>query len=161
MPVLLIVSRPSTGEQYWVSIKDYFDDPEHQSSSTVRFHRARNRFCEASYAELVRIGLDDSACLYLGPVPKEETLISNLLPLAAFPEPIWMGASRFSRLEQIWPILRHATRRVGGDWILRGGAVISFCLSSSDTNIRMQSAAPTTRLPRERPAPPISSFRVP
>lgn len=126
MPVLLIVSRPSTGEQYWVSIKDYFDDPEHQSSSTVRFHKARNRFCEASYAELMRIGVDESAGLYLGPVPKEEVLISNLLPLTGFPERIWVGASRFNRLEQIWPILRNATRRVGGDWILRGGSVISF-----------------------------------
>ena len=126
MPVLLIVSRPSTNEQYWVSVKDYFDDPERQSGSTVRFHKTRNRFSEASYGELVRIGLDESAGLYLGPMPKKETLISNLLPLTWFPRRIWVGASRFNRLEQIWPILRNARRRVSGDWILRGGSVISF-----------------------------------
>lgn len=126
MPVLLIVSRPSTNEQYWVSVKDYFDDPERQSSSTVRFHKTHNCFSEASYGELAQIGLDESAGLYLGPVPKKETLISNLLPLTGFPVRIWVGASRFNRLEQIWPILRNASRRVSGDWILRGGSVISF-----------------------------------
>ena len=126
MPVLLIVSRPSTNEQYWVSVKDYFDDLERQSGSTVRFHKTHNRFSEASYGELARIGLDESAGLYLGPVPKKETLISNLLPLTGFPDRIWVGASRFNRLREIWSILGDTTRRVSSDWILRGGSVISF-----------------------------------
>ena len=126
MPVLLIVSQPSKNEQYWVSVKDYFDELAHQSTSTVRFHKTSNRFSEASYGDLVRIGRDESAGLYLGPVPKKENLISNLLPLTSFPRRIWVGESRFKRLEQIWPILRNASRRVSDDWILRGGSVISF-----------------------------------
>ena len=125
MPVLLIVSCPSTNEQYWVSVKDYFDDPERRSGNTVRFHKMRNRFSEASYEELVRMGPHESAGLYLGPVPKKETLICNLLPLTGFPGRVWVGESRFKRSEQIWPIL-NARRRVGGDWILREGSVISF-----------------------------------
>ena len=126
MPVLLIVSRPSTNEQYWVSIKDYFADPEHESTNTVRFHKARDRFSEASYGDLVRIGRDESAGLYLGPVPKKETLISNLLPVTSFPRRIWVGESQFKRLEQIWPIVNAASSRVGDDWLLRGGWIISF-----------------------------------
>ena len=126
MPVLLIVSQPRTNEQYWVSVKDYFDDPEHESTSTVRFHKMRDRFSEASYGDLLRIGRDESAGLYLGPVPKRETLISNLLPLTSFPRRIWVGESRFGEVRQILPILRNASRRVGNDWILRGGSVISF-----------------------------------
>ena len=126
MPVLLIVSCPSTGEQYWVSVKDYFDDPERRSGNTVRFHKTHNRFSEDSYGELARIGLDESAGLYLGPVPKTETLISNLLPLIEFPPRIWVGVSRFNRVERIWSILNDTAPRVRRDWILRGGSVTSF-----------------------------------
>ena len=126
MPVLLIVSRPSTNEQYWVSVKDYFADPEHESTNTVRFHKARDRFSEASYGDLVGIGRDESAGLYLGPVPKKETLISNLLPVTMFPSRIWVGESQFKRVEQIWPIVNAASSRVGDDWLLRGGSMVSF-----------------------------------
>ena len=125
MPVLLIVSRPSTGESYWVSVKDYFNEPDHQASNTVRFDKVRDRFSDASYAELLAMGGHESAGLYLGPMPKKERLFSNLLPLTSFPRRIWVGASRFSRVEQIRPIV-NASRRVSGDWILRGGSVISF-----------------------------------
>ena len=126
MPVLLIVSQPSTNEQYWVSIKDYFADPERESTNTVRFHKTHDRFSEASYGDLIRIGRDESAGLYLGPVPKQETLISNLLPLTAFPKRIWVGESRFSDVKKIFSLLRNADDRIGGDWILRSGSVISF-----------------------------------
>lgn len=126
MPVLLIVSRPSTNEQYWVSVKDYFADPEHEATNTVRFHKVRDRFSEESYGDLAGIGRDESAGLYLGPVPKKETLISNLLPVTSFPRRIWLGESRFKRLEQIWPIVNAASSRVGDDWLLRGGWITSF-----------------------------------
>ena len=126
MPVVLIVSQPSKDAQYWISVKDYFDDPEHQSTNTVRFHKTRNLFTEKSYGDLLRIGRDESAGLYLGPVPKGEGLISNLLPLRSFPKRIWVGDSRFRQVKQIRPILRNASCRVGDDWILRGGSVISF-----------------------------------
>ena len=126
MPVLLIVSQPSTDEQYWLSVKDYFDDPEHQSTSTIRFHKARDRFSEESFGDLLRVGGDESKGLYLGPVPKTEKLISNLLPITSLPKRIWVGASRFSSVRQMWPILNAASSRVGNDWILRGGSVISF-----------------------------------
>lgn len=126
MPVLLIVSNPKTNEQYWVSVKDYFKDPEHESRNTVRFHKTRDRFSEGSYSDLLRIGGEESSGLYLGPVPKQETLVSNLLPLTSFPSRIWVGESRFGKVKQILPILKNASRRVGRDWILRGGSVISF-----------------------------------
>src|SRR2546421_1765397 len=38
-PVLLIVSRPKTSEAYWVSIKDYFADPERKRSLQVHFNK--------------------------------------------------------------------------------------------------------------------------
>ena len=126
MPVLLVVSQPSTDAQYWVSVKDYFNDPEHQSTRTVRFHKKRNVFSQQSYGDLLRIGRDESSGLYLGAAPKSGTLISNLLPLISFPKRIWVGDSKFSRVEQVWPILRSASHRVGDDWILRSGSVISF-----------------------------------
>lgn len=43
-PVILIVSRPDTGEAYWVSIKSYFKKPERRSSRKVVFDKKLDRF---------------------------------------------------------------------------------------------------------------------
>ena len=43
-PVILVVSRPSHGEVYWVSIKDYFKDPARRRRRKVRFDKTRDCF---------------------------------------------------------------------------------------------------------------------
>lgn len=42
-PVILIVSRPSTDEVYWVSIKEYFQDLTRRKAHKVHFSKARDR----------------------------------------------------------------------------------------------------------------------
>ena len=41
MPILLIVSRPENDEAYWVSIKDYFDDPVRRQVKRFPFRSPR------------------------------------------------------------------------------------------------------------------------
>lgn len=125
MPVLLIVSQPDSDSMYWVSIKDYFADPDH-TTNTVHFDKVRNRFSTNTYSDLVRLGRDEGDGLYLGPIPQPETLVSNLLPVTRFPERIWVGESRFSNVKQIYPILNASANHIGGDWILKGGSILSF-----------------------------------
>ena len=43
-PVILIRSRPKTGEAYWVSIKEYFRDPSSRKSGKVNFDKTKDRF---------------------------------------------------------------------------------------------------------------------
>jgi hypothetical protein len=40
-PVILIVSRPETGEAYWVSVKNYFSDPMQKRKATIHLQRLR------------------------------------------------------------------------------------------------------------------------
>lgn len=39
VPVVLVVSRPESGEAYWVSVKDYFRDPGVRAGRKVRFDK--------------------------------------------------------------------------------------------------------------------------
>ena len=126
MPVLLIVSRPENNEAYWVSIKDYFTDGEWRKSRKVQFSKTANRFNADAYAALLHLGRDQNSGLYLGPIPSEETLHSNLLPVASFPERIWIGRTEHRRPKDIWPILNDCGRRITGDWLMYEQSVMSF-----------------------------------
>ena len=126
MPVLLIVCRPENDEAYWVSIKEYFSDAERRAKRKVHFVKSENRFDAAAYGALMRLGGDETAGLYLGSLPFDEDLLSNLLPLTSFPERIWIGVTEYRRPKDIWPILNESDRHVAGDWILHDKSVLSF-----------------------------------
>ena len=42
VPVILVVSRPASGEAYWVSVRDYFADAAARSTRRVVFDKARD-----------------------------------------------------------------------------------------------------------------------
>ena len=52
-PVILVRSRPKTGEAYWISIKDYFREPASRKSATVVFDKSRNRGAEQGHRATV------------------------------------------------------------------------------------------------------------
>lgn len=126
MPVLLVVSRPERSEAFWVSIKDYFSTPERQAARIAHFAKAQQRFDAECLPKLLRIGRTAESGLYLGPVPKKERLISNLLPLTQFPEQIWIGATECRRPQELFPTLNQCGRHIGGDWVLHDRSVLSF-----------------------------------
>jgi len=126
MPVLLVVSRPELSEAYWVSIKDYFSTPERQAARIAHFAKVEQRFDAECLPKLLRIGRTAESGLYLGPVPREERLISNLLPLTRFPEQIWIGATEYRRPQDLFPTLNQCDHHVGGDWVLHDRSVLSF-----------------------------------
>ncbi|SRR6266568_6082116 len=43
-PVIVVVSRPSTDEAYWVSIKDYFSDLERRRTKKIVFDNFKRSF---------------------------------------------------------------------------------------------------------------------
>ena len=126
MPVLLIVSRPENNEAYWVSVKDYFSDSERQGHRRVCFSKSQNRFDVHAYGALVQLGGNEASGLHLGPLPLDETLFSNLLPLTSFPERIWVGPTEQRRPRVIWSILNENHPRVSGDWLLHDKSILSF-----------------------------------
>lgn len=126
LPVLLIVSRPEKEEAYWLSIKDYFDTPEKLASKKAHFSKSTQRFDEHCLASLVHLGRSVTEGLYLGPSPRPERLISNLLTLREFPEKLWIADSAYRRPQELWPLLDGQKPRISDDWLLHESKVYSF-----------------------------------
>jgi len=81
LPVVLIVSRPSTNDAYWVAIKDYFRDPVRRASKKVHFEKGSTRFDVQARDALFGVAAPRDAGIYLSPPRTAERLISNLLPV--------------------------------------------------------------------------------
>lgn len=126
MPVLLIVSRPERDEAFWVSIKEHFSTPERRATRIAHFVKTEQRFNAQCLPKLLRVGRTADSGLFLGPIPKEERLISNLLPLVQFPAQIWIAATDHRRPEDLFPILNRSGRHIGGDWVLQDRSILSF-----------------------------------
>ena len=126
MAVLLIISRPEKNEAYWISIKDYFAKDLTRENRKIQFSKTANRFDASAYAALLRIGKDQNSGLHLGPIPRSETLHSNLLPLTSYPDRIWIGWTEYRHPTELWPVLNSYNCRISGDWMLHEQSVMSF-----------------------------------
>ncbi len=123
MPVILVVSSPSTDEAYWVSIKDYFASG--RKSNRITFNKAEQAFTRESLPRLVSFAAPKSG-IYLAPAKKPEKLHSNLLTLAGHPEQISFGETECRSARDVWAILRHEGGDVGGSWVFWENKIVSF-----------------------------------
>lgn len=121
-PVILVRSRPKTGEAYWISIKDYFQDLERRKTRKIVFDKSRNRFDESCREALIELAVPADSGLYLAPVPRREKLCTNLLPLARFPERIYLAETGCRFANDIWSRCRGA----GSAWLLKRRQLLSF-----------------------------------
>jgi Domain of unknown function (DUF4365) len=126
LPILLIVSRPEAEEAYWLSVKDYFNTAERITFKKAHFVKAQQRFDEHCLADLIRLGRNATDGLYLGPTPKPERLISNLLTLREYPEKLWIADTTCRRPQELWPRLDGHKPRISDDWLLHESKVYSF-----------------------------------
>lgn len=125
-PVLLIVSRPSTREAYWVSLKSYFGDPSRRASRKVRFDKSRDRLTSKSLPDLVEQAAVADAGVHLGPRPKDERLITNLLEIAAFPSFVFTASTPFRFAGDVWKEFERMGVRAPGGWILKNKQIVGF-----------------------------------
>src|SRR2546427_80171 len=81
-PFILVVSRPPD-EAYWIPIKSYFSDAQLRAKRLVIVHKRTNAFNKDASDALRCLAVLRSAGIYTQtPVPRNETLFSNLLPIA-------------------------------------------------------------------------------
>ena len=125
-PVILIRSRPKTGEAYWISIKDYFRDPASRKSGKVTFDRTTDRFDTAAKDKIARLAIPVNSGLYLGASPKQETIYSDLLPVESLPERYYLALTDFRTRGEVFATLRDATSDVRGEWVLHNRTISSF-----------------------------------
>lgn len=117
-PVILVVSKPSLGEAYWVSVKHYFATPAKLKSLRVRFDKHKMAFTPDALDALLKLALPRDAGIYIAPRPREETLYSNLLAVSGFPPRLWIGDTTLRRRGEVFEKLR-AARIVAPEFILR------------------------------------------
>jgi hypothetical protein len=125
-PVILVVSRPTTNEAYWISVKDYFAVPENASSTRVHFLKDKHSFTKDSLHDLLNLGRPIRAGLYLPPIPRKERLHSNLLHLEATPPKIYVGVTELRRPLAVWEGLRTSSSPADGAWVLHDKKLFSF-----------------------------------
>ncbi len=126
MPVILVVTRPSTKEAYWIDVKGYFSNRADTSDTRVHFVKSACKFVPESFHELIRVGESVDSGLYLAPLPKTENLISNLLPLDGYPPSIYIAKTELRKTWEVWGALQGKDRDVSGAWLLRDGQIVSF-----------------------------------
>lgn len=125
-PVILVRSRPSTNEAYWVSVKDYFKDLSKRATKKVHFDKNKDRFDVDCRDALIELAKPSASGIYLAPLPKTEKLISNLLPVSSFAEKIYLAETKFRSPKSLWEKLNSLVKNAGGEWILKNKQIISF-----------------------------------
>jgi hypothetical protein len=89
VPVLLIVSKPSAGEAYWLSVNDYlFSKPK--GTRKFEFNKQSDQFNVATRERLAYLITRQRPGFYETAPRKEETLVSNLLPVIRLPKRIYL-----------------------------------------------------------------------
>jgi hypothetical protein len=81
-PVLLICSRPSTGEAYWRSIQEWAHDLEARASGRVAFDKERDLFSAETREALFNLGSAAGDRFVPPGAPRiPEILLTNLMPI--------------------------------------------------------------------------------
>lgn len=126
LPVILVVSRPSTGEAYWISIKSYFSDPVIRKSKKVVFSKNRNAFEPAALPLLQHLAIPAAGGVYKPPLRKQEELISNLLPIRSFSHTLYLADTSFRNPAELVGWFAHHDIRGNREWILRNERILTF-----------------------------------
>jgi hypothetical protein len=125
--VILVVSQPSSGEAYWLSIHDYFGSPEHADGTIATFDRSTQRFSPSSYDALLEVARPADRAVTRSPVAVQETLYSNLIPLEASPTMMFVAAATYSDYRAARARLREDTDEFAPrTWALRDNMLFSF-----------------------------------
>jgi hypothetical protein len=124
-PIVLVVSRPSTGEAYWVSVKDYFKDPAHRKSRKVWFDKASDRFDESALQHLLAVAASNAGGTYLAPPLKPERILSNLLRVTRLPTRVFHAYTDCTSGKVVRERLNEAGAQDAQEWSYRGKAIVS------------------------------------
>lgn len=125
-PVILVVSRPSTNEAYWVSIKHYFKSIESRRNRTVLFRKQTQRFDASVDLRLRELAVPPDAGIKTDPLAKVEALECNLLPVLRYPPKIYSAPSRFTKFESIQKAAKKTDARLTRGWFLKHKRIFSF-----------------------------------
>lgn len=124
-PVLLIVTRPSTGLAYWKSIKEWFANDEAVRNRKISFDKTRDLFSKDAKDSIIAVATAARPGSVGPNVRREEVLIPNLVAASFAPRLFW-APTEFGTNKQFGAALRQIDTNAPGEWIVKSGAVLSF-----------------------------------
>jgi hypothetical protein len=124
-PIILVVSRPATGEAYWISVKDYFRDPALRLRRRIVFHKDRDRFDESALPHLLSVAASSGGGTYLAPRRKPERIISSLQPVTRLPQRLFHAYTDCASAGEVRRRLNEAGDRDTSEWAYRGKQILS------------------------------------
>jgi hypothetical protein len=123
--VLLIMTRPDDGIAFWKSIKNWRADPENAKSKKIVFHKEVDVFTREARAAVVNV----AGLARPGAMPpstrRTESLIPNLVGVS-FARRLWWAPTHHANNKAFGAALKEIDPEAPGEWVVKGGAVISF-----------------------------------
>lgn len=126
-PVIIVFSRPSKDEAYWVSVKDYFrSNPDRRKARRISLQKSTSRFDQSAADALLRLAAPKDPGAYLSPRPKTERLFANLLRVASYASDLYVAQSDIRDFKDIWDMARELKVEIGPEWLPSDGNLMSF-----------------------------------
>lgn len=124
--VIVVCSRPRTGEIWWAPVERAEPPPPGRKSWRLDFNKHRDRLDADGAGRLLSWASDGlSGQEVSGRQRRAETLSTNLLRIEELPQQIFFGPTWKPNVRQLGPALRDRGY-FRSDWIVRGGVIYSF-----------------------------------
>ena len=124
--VIVVCSRPRTGEIWWAPVQRAEPPPPGRKSWKLVFDKHRDRLDAGSVDRLVSWASDDLPTQEVsGRQHRPESLETNLLRIEELPPQIFFGQTWMPDVRKLGPALRDRGY-FRSDWIARGGVIYSF-----------------------------------
>jgi hypothetical protein len=126
-PVLLVCSHPENRHAWFKNVTAWFSDhPDQKRSRVIEFNKTTDRFDASGANALLEWGVPSSTGIYLRPVPRPETLVSNLLRLEHLASTVHVAPSSILGWKDINARLRNAGHEPVDDVVWRDKQIYSF-----------------------------------
>ncbi|MCY4371262.1 MAG: DUF4365 domain-containing protein [bacterium] len=130
--VIVVCSRPSTGEIWWAPVERAKPPAPGRKSWRLDFDKDSDRLDENSVGRLVSWATEGTpGGAVSGRRRRAETLQTNLLRIKELPREVFFGPTWKPSPRELGPALRKRGYR-RSDWIIRGGVVYSFARPERD-----------------------------
>jgi len=120
VPVILVVSRPSTNEAYWLPVREPFSG---QSSVKFHYRKAHDRFDKSAAAALLEYARTTNPGARGYALPKKEELTSNLFPVTTLPQRLYLAETPHRTPEDVTKAL--AGHDISFEFALRNNLLLT------------------------------------
>ncbi len=126
VPVILIFSNLPTEQAFWISIKDYFGVVSKRLSRRASFRIPEDIFDRTAMDKLAQLAVPLNSGIVFSPRAKVETLVSNLLEIASYPQTLFSAPTHVRDRGELRNYFRDHEWHPGNEWELNDKRIFSF-----------------------------------